>query len=52
MIVSAAGIAREMRRGNEFTCACLGTTLNVPLSTVSLIETVGMGVMAAAMLFA
>lgn len=50
MAISAAGILREMRRGNQFTCACLGTTLNVPLSTVSVIENLGMGAMAVLML--
>jgi hypothetical protein len=50
MAVSAAGVIREIRRGNKFQCACLGTTLNVPLSTVSIVENLSMGAMAALML--
>jgi hypothetical protein len=49
MAVSAVGVFQGMKKGG-ISCACLGTALNVPLSTVSLVETVGMGVMAAAML--
>lgn len=49
MAVSAAGVLRGVRRGG-ISCACLGTTLNVPLSTVSVVENVGMGLMAAWML--
>lgn len=51
MLVSAAGVVREIRRGNQFQCACLGTVLNVPLSTVSVVENLGMGLMAGWMLF-
>lgn len=52
MAVSAAGVIREIRRGNKFQCACLGTVLKVPLSTVSIVENAGMGLMAAGMLLA
>ena len=51
MAVSVTGVIREVRRGNQFRCACLGTVLNVPLSTVSIVENLGMGAMAAWMLF-
>jgi len=44
------GIVRSMRRGQQLQCACMGTFLNVPLSTVSLAENAGMTVMAAVML--
>lgn len=44
------GIVRSMRRGQELQCACMGTFLNVPLSTVSLAENAGMTVMAVVML--
>jgi hypothetical protein len=48
MAVSAVGVFRNM--GKKISCACLGTVLKVPLSTVSLVENVGMGIMAAWML--
>jgi hypothetical protein len=50
MSVSTAGVFISMRRGYKFKCACLGTILNIPLSTVSLLENVSMGLMAAYML--
>lgn len=51
MTVSAIGVFLSMKRGYKFKCACLGTVLNIPLSTVSLVENVGMGLMAVYMLF-
>lgn len=51
MSVSAVGVIKSIRSGMNITCACLGTVLNVPLSTVSVIENVGMGIMAALTLF-
>ncbi len=50
MAVSAIGVFISMKRGYKFKCACLGTVLNIPLSTVSLVENIGMGAMAAYML--
>jgi hypothetical protein len=50
MTVSASGVFISIKRGYKFKCACLGTVLNVPLSTVSLIENLGMGLMAIYML--
>lgn len=47
MGVSAAGVIRGIATGRAMTCACLGTLLKVPLSTVSVIENLGMGLMAA-----
>lgn len=47
MSVSAVGVIKSIKSGMNIKCACLGTALNVPLSTVSIIENVGMGVMAA-----
>ena len=46
----AAGVIHALKRGLDVRCACLGTTLDVPLSTVAVVEDVGMAVMAAAML--
>jgi copper chaperone CopZ len=50
-IISGAGVLRSMRRGQIIRCACLGSVLNVPVSTVTLIEDFGMAAMAVAMLF-
>jgi hypothetical protein len=50
MIISAIGVINSVVKGMNLKCACLGTALNVPLSTVSIIENAGMGVMAAMML--
>lgn len=50
MSLSAIGVIYSVQKGMNLRCACLGTSLNVPLSTVSIIENVGMALMAAAML--
>jgi hypothetical protein len=50
MVISSVGVIGSIRRGMNLKCACLGTMLNVPLSTVSIIENVGMGAMALVML--
>lgn len=50
MAISSVGVIRSIKSGMNLKCACLGTILNVPLSTVSIIENVGMGLMAAGML--
>lgn len=52
MIVGAIGVFTALIRGLNVACACLGTVLKVPLSTVALIENVGMALMAGIMLFA
>ena len=46
MFLSAAGVMRAINQGVDLKCACLGTALNVPLSMVTLIENIGMGLMA------
>lgn len=46
----ALGVIRALKRGLDLECACMGTVLRVPLSTVALLEDLGMAVMAAAML--
>jgi len=46
----ALGVISALRRGLDVNCACMGNTLKVPLSTVALVEDLGMAVMAAAML--
>jgi copper chaperone CopZ len=47
---STIGVLSSMCRKQDIRCACLGDLMNVPLSTVTLAEDIGMGVMAAAML--
>jgi len=46
----ALGVIRALMRGLDLECACMGTVLRVPLSTVALLEDFGMAVMAAVML--
>ncbi len=50
MLFGATGVFKALREGLDVNCACMGTSLNVPLSTVAIIEDVGMAAMAAAML--
>ncbi len=46
MTISALGVIKSLQKGMNIKCACLGTVLSVPLSTVSVVENVGMGLMA------
>ncbi len=50
MGVGAAGVLLALRRKQAIRCACLGTVLNLPMTTVTLIEDLGMAAMAGAML--
>lgn len=50
MLVGAAGVIRSIVRKDRIKCACLGTVIDLPLGTVTLIEDLGMAAMAAAML--
>ena len=50
MAISSVGVARELKRRRGIHCACLGNIIKLPLSTVSLVENVGMGLMAVYML--
>lgn len=52
MAISAIGIMGALAGGRPLNCACLGTTLNVPLGAVSVLENLGMLAMAAYMLLA
>jgi hypothetical protein len=45
----ALGVIRSLQKGLDLECACMGTILKVPLSTVALTEDLGMAVMAAVM---
>ena len=50
MSLSSAGVARALVQKRKIRCACLGTKIQLPMSTISLIEDVLMAVMAAIML--
>jgi hypothetical protein len=52
MGVGAIGVSRELRRRTGIHCACLGNIIKLPLSTVSLVEDLGMGLMAVIMIIA
>jgi hypothetical protein len=47
---SAIGVIQAVASKTQIQCACLGTVFKLPMSTVTIIEDVGMVVMAAAML--
>lgn len=50
MVFGSLGVLNALRKGLDLECACMGTVLKVPLSTVALLEDLGMAAMAAAML--
>ncbi|MBI5874205.1 MAG: hypothetical protein HZB36_08760 [Candidatus Omnitrophica bacterium] len=50
MIFGSIGVIRSLARGLDVHCACLGTVLKVPLSSVAIFEDLGMAVMALIML--
>jgi len=47
MSIAAYGVLRALKKGSKVKCACLGTAINVALSTVSLFENLLMVAMAA-----
>ncbi len=47
---SAIGVIRAVMSKRQIQCACLGTVFQLPMSTVTIVEDVGMVLMAAAML--
>jgi YHS domain-containing protein len=49
MTFGAIGVIRALAAGLDTHCACMGSVLRVPLSTVALSEDLGMAVMAAVM---
>ncbi len=51
MIFGSIGVFRALFKGLDIECACMGTVLHVPLSTVALLEDLGMALMAAIMLW-
>lgn len=46
MSFSAIGVINALYKGLDVRCVCMGTVLNVPLSSVTLAEDIGMGGMA------
>ena|SRR6266480_235851 len=50
MTFGGLGVIRALTKRLDIECACLGTVLSVPLSTVAVIEDLGMAGMAATML--
>jgi hypothetical protein len=49
MLLGIAGVLRGLAQGLDVDCACMGTVLHVPLSTVTLTEDAAMAAMAAVM---
>jgi hypothetical protein len=50
MVIGSIGVTRELLRGSKIKCACLGTYIKLPLTTVSLVEDLSMGAMALALI--
>ena len=50
MLVGSAGVIRSLLDGRRIQCACLGTVFDLPMSTVTIVEDLGMAAMAAWML--
>lgn len=50
MGLGSIGVIRTLARGEQVKCACVGSKIDVPLGAVSVLENVGMAVMAAVML--
>ena len=50
MLIGAVGVLRALLRKDTIRCACLGTALNLPMTTVTLVEDLVMAAMAGAML--
>lgn len=50
MLIGTLGIWRSLTSGATIQCACLGSFFNIPLTYVSLIEDIGMAVMATIMI--
>lgn len=47
---SSLGVIQALREKRKIQCACLGTVLNLPMSTITLVEDLGMVVMSIMML--
>lgn len=47
MLIGSVGVLRALLDKRRIRCACLGTALNLPMTTVTLVEDLGMAAMAA-----
>ncbi len=50
MAIGSIGVFKELVRGSKIKCACLGTFIKLPLTTISLVENLAMGIMALIMI--
>lgn len=50
MVVSSIGVALELAKGKEISCACLGVVFKIPMTYVTLLEDLLMAAMALYML--
>lgn len=50
MSIGAVGVFYALKSNRRFQCACLGTALKLPMTKVTLVEDVGMGLMALIMI--
>jgi len=50
MLIGAVGVLKSLLNKRAIRCACLGTALNLPMTTITLVEDLGMAAMAGAML--
>ena len=50
-LIGAIGVIQSVLRRETIQCACLGTVFNLPMSTVTIVENLGMAVMAGWMLY-
>ncbi len=50
MLISAAGVFNELRKGSHIVCACLGAVFKLPMTYVTLAEDLLMALMALAIL--
>ncbi len=46
LTIGAIGVIKGLQQGLDINCPCMGTVLDVPLSTVTLTEDIGMALMA------
>lgn len=50
MLLGSVGVLKALLKKQAIRCACLGTALNLPMTTITLVEDLGMASMAALML--
>ncbi len=50
LTIGSIGVIQALREGLDFNCPCMGSVLDVPLSTVTLTEDISMVIMALVLL--